>query len=183
MNNCTFCVHTVPDTACRLLLHSPILCMYMRTYPTGYLILAGRARNSDDEAAILNVLKAHFKRTVHQAALFGWENNASGEYRWVHQLQCFSVVTDVNMTANSNTLHVTQEKHSSLCSTQVLAITINVWAEALLAIKHWTAGGRAFQPRGLQQLLWSKYHWVETSLPQLYFLAQKVNYECYFQLT
>lgn len=46
----------------------------------GYLILAGRARNSDDEAAILNVLKTHFKKTVHCEALFGWDKGTTGEH-------------------------------------------------------------------------------------------------------
>ena len=67
-------MHTVLDTACRLLLLSPSY-----ECAVGYLILAGRARNSEDEAAILNVLKTHFKRTVRPEALFGWENGVSGE--------------------------------------------------------------------------------------------------------
>ena len=49
------------------------------TRAAGYLILAGRARSSDDEAAILNVLKTHFKRTVNCANLFGWVTDTPGE--------------------------------------------------------------------------------------------------------
>ena len=48
-------------------------------HAAGYLILAGRARSSDDEAAILNVLKIHFKRTVNCATLFGWVTDTPGE--------------------------------------------------------------------------------------------------------
>ena len=64
------CVDAVPCTVHGL---SNFMCA------AGYLILAGRARSSDDEAAILNVLKTHFKRTVNCATLFGWVTDTPGE--------------------------------------------------------------------------------------------------------